>query len=209
MAWDDRDGRDFTAPFHPCWLTKLLVKLYEPHMPMFLSNDLEAVDTCFPPEPAVKKGRHRVVCMQSGQWSTRARQQPLAEDDYEDAQGNLFKRYLLQDDLALVEPVPRLPTLGTSHERHPGDVRRSRRRGRPRGGNGTSRGKCSKCKRTSHNHRTCIYEVGQGSDAMHGQRGQGASIAEEVHAEDQHNDEGPLPIDVDETVGGQPPKREE
>lgn len=128
MAWNDRDGHDFTVHFHPCWLTKSLVKLYEPHMLFFLSNDLEAIDICFPLEAAMKKGRHRVICMQSGQQSTRAREQPLVEDEYEDAQGNLFRNYPLQDDPTLVKPMVQLPTLGSSEERQPSGVARLERR---------------------------------------------------------------------------------
>lgn len=60
MAWDDRDGKDFMRHFVPCWLTLSLIKLYESKFPIFLSNNLELIDACFPPE-VVKKGRHQVV----------------------------------------------------------------------------------------------------------------------------------------------------
>lgn len=62
MAWDDRNGQNFTLHFHLCWQTKSLMKLYEPHMWVFLSNDLEATDM-LSLEAAEKKGRHRVVRM--------------------------------------------------------------------------------------------------------------------------------------------------
>lgn len=89
-----------------------MVKLYEPRMHVFLSNDLEATTTCFPPKVAAKKGRHHVVRMQSG---TRPRQrQPLIEGEYEDAQGNLFHRYPLQDDPERAKPMPTLETLQRS-----------------------------------------------------------------------------------------------
>lgn len=55
MDWDDHDGQDFTTHIHPCWLTKSLVELCEPHIPVFLSNDLEPIDTCFPLELVIKK----------------------------------------------------------------------------------------------------------------------------------------------------------
>lgn len=96
MAWDDRDGRDFMRHFHPCWLTSSIVTLYAPRMPVFLSNDLQGTVDCCPPEFAVRKGRHRVVRMERGTRS--GRRLPLAEDKFEDEDGNCFCTYPLQDD---------------------------------------------------------------------------------------------------------------
>lgn len=39
MAWDDREGRDYTQHFHLCWRWASMRKLYEPKIPCFLSND--------------------------------------------------------------------------------------------------------------------------------------------------------------------------
>lgn len=62
MVWDDCDGWESTAHFHPCWCyTSTLQQLFEPKLPCFLTNDLAATEWCFPPKAIVKKGRHRVV----------------------------------------------------------------------------------------------------------------------------------------------------
>lgn len=89
----------------------------------------------------MKKGRHQVVRMRSGQWMRE--RQPLADDEYEDAEGNLFRRYPLQDDPGLQELVPTIQTLGRSDERLPREEREAGRKRRPT--TGPSRSRCSKC----------------------------------------------------------------
>lgn len=73
-------------------------------MLVFLSNNLEAIATCFPPEAAIKKGHDHVVRKESGYIS--GHNQPLAEDEFEDEHGNLFRRYPIVEDPTLAEPVP-------------------------------------------------------------------------------------------------------
>lgn len=79
-------------------------KLYEPKIPYFLANDLVAIDVCFPLEAVVKKGRHRVVRMQSGMRVATSR--TPTEDEYIDGEGNLFRVYETEDVPHLVAPMP-------------------------------------------------------------------------------------------------------
>lgn len=54
----------------------------------------------------------------------------MAKDEYEDALGNLFRQYPLEDDPKRAEPVPSVDILGRSDERKPVDGARSRRQRR-------------------------------------------------------------------------------
>lgn len=56
MAWDDREGRDYTKHFHPCWRWVIMQKLYKLKIPYFLANDLVAIYECFLLEAIVKEG---------------------------------------------------------------------------------------------------------------------------------------------------------
>lgn len=110
MAWDHRDGWDYMAHFHSCWRMSSVKKLYEPTIPCFLSNDLEPIPECSPPEVARKQVRHRVVHLRSGHRSSRFRE--LAENKWEDEEGNLFMQYPIYDDAELVAPLPKIRILG-------------------------------------------------------------------------------------------------
>lgn len=55
---------------------------------LFSSEQPGSYSTCFPPEAIVKKGHHRVVCMQSDMRLS-GTQEPI-EDEYTDENGNLF-----------------------------------------------------------------------------------------------------------------------
>lgn len=59
-------------------------------MPCFLSNDLELRGTCFPPEAAVTKGRHRVVRITSGGGGSLSTPRQISEDEWYDNLGNLL-----------------------------------------------------------------------------------------------------------------------
>lgn len=163
MAWDDKDGHDFMRHFHLCWLTSSTVNLYAPRMPVFLLNDLQASLDCFPLEIAVRKGHHRVIPMERG---NRSRPRlPLAEDEFEDADGNLFHSYPVANDPQIAMPVLALPTLGRSHNRRPGTSSNGVRWRKATPRVGPTRGKCSKCKQVGHNRRMCSFELGQGESA--------------------------------------------
>lgn len=133
-------------------------------MHVFLCNDLEVIDACFPLEATMTRGRHMMVRMQSG---TRPRsRQPLAEDEYEDDNGNLFWQYPMEDDPEQVQPAPTLQTLGRSDQRQPREgAGRGRRRARTQG---VSRSKCGVYGQAEHNQRTCTSTPWQVAKAQEG-----------------------------------------
>lgn len=128
MVQDDRDGHDFMRHFHRCQFTKTLVKSYKPKILVFLSNDLEPSKS-YPPKLVVTKGRHQVMCMQSGHQSCARR--PLEKDKFKDDLGNLFRRSPQQDNPKLIEPTPTLETMQRSDKRQPSEAKTTHRRGRP------------------------------------------------------------------------------
>lgn len=144
MAWDDKIGKDFTRHFQPCWKVASICNLYRPRVPVFLSNDLEPQSTSFPPEAAVKKGRHRVVRIPSGGRSIRPHD--LGADEYLDAEGNLFRQYPIDDDPNIVGPLASADATRRSQ--------RGTRQRRPRRSGGRSCN-CSVCGQAGHNKRTC------------------------------------------------------
>lgn len=122
---------------------------------MFLSSDLQPTVDCFPLEFVVRKGWHRVVRMERRMRS--GRRLPLAEDKFEDEDGNFFYTYPLQDNPQIAMLLLGLPTFGRSHKRQPstrGNTVR-RRRGCSGAKPGLTKGKCSICKLPGHNRQTC------------------------------------------------------
>ncbi|CAM6114845.1 unnamed protein product [Calypogeia fissa] len=111
MAWDDHQGRDYTHHFHICWKIESLQAMYQGRLPPFLSEDLDMSLTCMPPPIAVKKGRHRIVCIPSGGGSVQNQQ--VGEDEFVDADGHLYRRYPIEDNPSLQDPMPR-PTPNTA-----------------------------------------------------------------------------------------------
>jgi hypothetical protein len=105
MAWDDRDGWDFNKHFHRCWKTTSLCSLYGPTVQVLMSLHLDAVEGCYPPAPAVKRGRHRYVRIESGKGLRKATPD-LGLDEFYRPGGQLFVRYPIQDDTELQQPVP-------------------------------------------------------------------------------------------------------
>lgn len=191
MAWDNRDGWDYTSHFHACWRISSLRKLYEGTLPCFLSNDLEPIPDFSPAEVAVKRGRHRVVRLRSGQRSSRLRE--LAEDEFEDEEGNLFCRYPIHDNLELAAP---LPYFGIARDRQEGGngptvQGRTRRRRGPNSG----RTKCGQCGRVGHNKRTCPEQQAQPPSSV-GDGGIGGSRR-------------PVEVKTDDTANIVDPTREE
>lgn len=160
MAWDDKEGRDFTKHFHDCWKFSSLRKLYAPRLPCFLINDLEPQNNCFPPQEAVTKGRHRLVCIESG--NRGIKNQQLAEDEFVDDAGNLFLRYPIQDDQ---HRASGMPTIQDTRRRRAGGIRQVVDAGPPswprRGRNG-GKTRCSNCGNLGHNIRTCPKDVDEG-----------------------------------------------
>lgn len=160
----EREGRDYTTHFHPCWRWANMQKLYEPKLPCFLANDLEGRDNCILPKATLKKGRHRVVQMQSGMRIVG--NQDATKDEYLDGDGNLFRVYAIEDEPHLVAPMIPPALAGQSHN----SSREAEAQGRGRrrtGGSGGSR-KCSSYGQPGHNVRTCPQHripVGGGQDA--------------------------------------------
>lgn len=152
IAWDNRDGRDYTRHFHPCWRVQSLRRLYSERLPCYLTNDLEPITACHAPEAAVKRGRHRVVRIQSG---TRIRNQERAEDEFEDEEGYLFRRYPIEDNPQLVNATnPSRRRQPQARDEAVAPTIRRRAAGR-RAGPNKGQTKCSNCGRLGHNRRTC------------------------------------------------------
>lgn len=60
---------------------------------------------CLPPEIACRRGRHRIVRIPSG--GGQARHQAVGEDEYVDEDGNLLRRYDIDDNPSLFMSMPR------------------------------------------------------------------------------------------------------
>lgn len=78
-------------------------RLYESKIPCYLVDDSVAIDTCFPPEAAMKKGHHRVVRMPSDMRLVASREP--TEDVYIDDDGNIFRVYAIEDEAHPVAPM--------------------------------------------------------------------------------------------------------
>lgn len=135
-------------------------EMYEPIIHVFLCNDILAVtNRWFPAETTIKKGRHRIIRVQSGRRSCVV-VLPLVEDEYEDEFGNLFKQYPdLQDDPAIAKPTTGVEILDRSEDRRLA-------KGAPPGGdeegdNRVQRGGCGKCGAHGHNRATYTMEPGR------------------------------------------------
>ncbi|CAM6122465.1 unnamed protein product [Calypogeia fissa] len=154
MAWDDQDGWDFTRHFHKCWRTESLRGLYASKVPCFLSTDLEVTTECSPPEAAVRKGRHRVVRITSG--NARNRNRPPAEGELVDTFGNLFRQYPIEDEQHLSEPMTGSRAIRGEESQE--ESCRPMRKRKPGPSSGSTR--CGKCGVVGHNRRTCSATIG-------------------------------------------------
>lgn len=114
MVCDDLGGRDFTLHFHQCWKMGTLAACYEHTISCFLDNDLDFSTLSCPPNIAVKRGRHRVVGMESA-----GKQKKTADggdDNFMDKSGHLVFRYPINDDPSQEEPMARGSRLRGSNQ---------------------------------------------------------------------------------------------
>ncbi|CAM6097173.1 unnamed protein product [Calypogeia fissa] len=185
MAWDDHSGRDFTIHFHPCWKVNSICHAYSHTIPCFLDNDLELSEFCCPPKIAVKKGRHRVVRIESG--GKRRKNSDLGEDETLDASGHLLVRYPIADDPHQMEP------LGSGSSRRQ-DPRQKWGRKRPAGGKIGNSVRCSKCGQVGHNRRTCKIEApGFATDAVQATISEADNqVSDYVHDEEELSQAGTI-----------------
>jgi hypothetical protein len=147
MMWDNLEGIDFMKHFHKCWRSSSLKALYAAPIPSFLCNDLPMRDSCLPPAVAVKKGRHRVVRMQS-----KAHHLRPEEGAVRDEMGYLCRLYPIEDDLAKVDPMPSPASAGKVTR---GDLPVKGKYTQRNQGPNTGKTKCRKCHGVGHNIRTC------------------------------------------------------